>query len=635
MRDYVPKILIIDDIKENLITLEMNMRVLNVEIISAQSGKEALIQVKQHDFAVMIVDIQMPEMNGFQTAERIRQGRRNRHTPIIFLTAVFHDQNSIYQGYRSGAVDYISKPFNREILLSKVRVFLDIDRIKGELSESKQQFRSIIQDQTDLICRTDKDLNISFANRAFLIAFAKTFESLKDKSMLNWVDKNDLQRINSAINVLTPTNALVKINHQINASKSRHINVSSIIRALFDSDFELVGYQIVMRDITAEVKSKEHLVEAQNKADLAAKSRSQFVANMSHEIRTPMNSIIGLLNVIFESELDSEQQETLEVIRHSANNLLNLLNDIIDLSKIDANQIKFISDWFKLNEQLDKTIKLLEIKAKENNNTLKLEIDDQIPKEIKGDHFRLGQVLINLLNNALKFTHDGAVKLKINKEAEDKNKVKIKFTVSDTGIGVSEKDLENIFKVYEQGDPEITREFGGSGLGLAISNSLCEKMGGRINVNSKIGEGTNFWFTLPFEIKAPEQKPPGDKKIHILVVEDNLLNQRVVGTTLQRNGFTFEVAQNGEIAYNKFVSGNFNLIIMDIQMPVMDGYESTNLIRIYEQEHPERKRTNIVALTANATTEDKNKCREVGMDDYMTKPFRFKALTEIINRMAE
>jgi len=634
MREYFPKILIIDDIKENLTTLEMNMRILNVEIISVQSGKEALIQVKQHDFAVMIVDIQMPEMNGFQTTERIRQGRRNRHTPIIFLTAVFHDQNSIYQGYRSGAVDYISKPFNREILLSKVRVFLDIDRIKGELSESKQQFQSIIQDQTDLICRTDKDLNISFANRAFLVAFAKTFESLKDKNMLNWVDENDLQRIRSAINVLTP-NALVKINHQINASKSRQINVSSIIRALFDSDFELVGYQIVMRDITAEVKSKEYLVEAQNKADLAAKSRSQFLANMSHEIRTPMNSIIGLLDLIFESELDSEQQETLEIIRHSANNLLNLLNDIIDLSKIDANQIKFISEWFKLNGQLDKTIKLLEIKANENNNILKLELDDQIPKEIKGDHFRLGQVLINLLNNALKFTQDGVVELKVKKEAEEKNKVKINFTVSDTGKGISEKDLENIFKIYEQGDPEITRKYGGSGLGLAISNSLCEKMGGKINVNSKIGEGTNFWFTLPFEIKTPEQKPPEDKNIHILVVEDNLLNQRVVGTTLQRNGFTFEVAQNGEVAYEKFVSGNFNLIIMDIQMPVMDGYESTKLIRAYEQDHPERKKTKIVALTANATNEDKNKCHEVGMDDYMTKPFRFKELTEIINRMAE
>jgi len=380
MREYIPKILIIDDIKENLITLEMNMRTLNVEIISAQSGKEALIQVKQHDFAVMIIDIQMPDMNGFQTAERIRQGRRNRHTPIIFLTAVFHDQNSVYQGYRSGAVDYISKPFNREILLSKVRVFLDLDRIKSELSESKQQLQSIIQDQTDLICRTDKNLKISFANRAFLVAFAKTFESLKDQSILNWVDANDLQKVNSAINVLTPTNALVKINHQINASRSRQINVSSIIRALFDSDFELVGYQIVMRDVTVEVKSKEHLIEAQKKADLAAQSRSQFVANMSHEIRTPMNSIIGLLDVVFESELDSEQKETLEVVKHSADNLLNLLNDIIDLSKIDANQITFVSDWFVLKEQLDKTIRLLEIKAKENNNTLKLNLDDDIPK---------------------------------------------------------------------------------------------------------------------------------------------------------------------------------------------------------------------------------------------------------------
>ncbi len=635
MREYNPKILIIDDIKENLVTLQMNMRALNVEIISAQSGKEALIQIKQHDFAVMIIDIQMPEMNGFQTAERIRQGRRNRHTPIIFLTAVFHDQNSIYQGYRSGAVDYITKPFNREILLSKVRVFLDIDRIKSELTESRQQFQSIVQDQTDLICRTDKDLKIVFANRAFLVAFAKTFESLKGDNVLDWADEDDKVKLKNAIKMLSPTNALVKINHKINVSRSRHILVSSIIRALFDSDFELMGYQMVMRDITTEVKSQESLNEAIKEVDVANKSRLQFVANMSHEIRTPMNSILGLLDVLSDTQLDSDQRETLDVVQHSAKNLLTLLNDIVDFSKIDSNQITFVSDWFALEEALNKTVKLLQAKAKENNNILKLELDQDVPKMVKGDHTRLGQILINLLNNALKFTSDGTVELRVQKETPIHMMVNIKFTVSDTGMGISESIIQNIFNVYDQGDPEITRQFGGSGLGLAISKSLCEKMGGEISVKSKIGEGTEFTFTLPMETKAKEEMSPDNRKINVLVVEDNLLNQRVVGTTLQRNGYKFDVAENGKVAFEKYKAGHFNLIIMDIQMPVMDGYESTELIRKFEKEHPERKRTNIIALTANATIEDRKKCEEVGMDDYMTKPFRFKELTEIINKMAD
>jgi PAS domain S-box-containing protein len=633
MREFIPKILIIDDISENLITLQMNLRSLNVEIISAQSGKEALIQVKQHDFAVMIIDIQMPEINGFQTAERIRQGRRNRHTPIIFLTAVFHDQNSIYQGYRSGAVDYITKPFNREILLSKVKVFLDLDRIKTELSDSKQQFQSIVQDQTDLICRTEKDLKISFANRALLVAFAKTFESLKGKSILNWVEDEDLQKVTNAIKVLTPTNAVVKINHKLSFSRTRQIDVSTIIRALFDTDFELTGFQMVMRDITSEVTSKKNLATAREEILQASKSRTQFVANMSHEIRTPMNSIVGLLDVLADSNLDEDQRETLGIIKHSAGNLLSLLNDIIDLSKIDSNQIDLVSNWFNPVEMLNKTIRLLEVKAQENNNKLILELDDDLPEKVKGDQLRIEQILINLLNNALKFTSDGTVKLNVKKVSEDAQKTKVRFMVSDTGMGMDEDVQKSIFNIYDQGKDDVARKFGGSGLGLAISQSLCNKMGGKIELDSKPGEGTSFWFTLTMEAKVKE-KEPNNKGIHILVVEDNLLNQRVVGTTLKRNGFTYDVAENGKVAVEKFKSGKFNLVIMDIQMPVMDGYEATQLIRGFEKENPGRKKTSIIALTANATKEDQEKCLEVGMDDYMTKPFRFKELTTIIEKLA-
>lgn len=633
MRDYIPKILIIDDIKENLVTLEMNMRSLNVEIISAQSGKEALIQIKQHDFAVMIVDIQMPEMNGFQTAERIRQGRRNRHTPIIFLTAVFHDQNSIYQGYRSGAVDYITKPFNREILLSKVKVFIDLDRIKSDLSASKKQFQSIVQDQTDLICRTDNNLSIQFANRALLVALAKTFESINGKDFLNWVSATDQARLKSAIHTLTPTNAVVKIHHTLNASKTRQVNVSTIFRAIFDNDYELMGYQMVMRDMTVEIKSQEDLLDARKKAEDALKMRSQFIANISHEIRTPMNSIVGMIDILFDSDLDEDQHENIEVIKFSTDKLLNLLNDIIDFSKIESNQINLVQDWFILAELAQKTIKLLELEAKKKNNKLKFFLDPAIPKEIKGDHLRLGQILINLLNNALKFTKNGNVELRVEMKSLAKGKVTLRFTVLDNGVGIPGNDLKNIFEVFDQGDPEITRKYGGSGLGLAISKSLCEKMGGTLKVSSKVGEGTNFNFSLSFDIKEVAVKEPKNNNFHILVVEDNILNQRVVGTTLQRNGYTFDVADNGQAAVDKFTNNTFDLIIMDIQMPVMDGYEATQKIRLHESEMPDRKRTKIIALTANATKEDHERCLEVGMDDYMTKPFRFKELSSIIAKL--
>lgn len=632
MGEYVPKILIIDDISDNLVTLRLNLRSLNVDVIAAQSGKEALIQVKQTDFAVMIIDIQMPDMNGFQTAERIRQGRRNRHTPIIFLTAIYQDQNSVYKGYRSGAVDYITKPFNREILLSKVRVFLELDRIKNELSDSKQQFQSIVQDQTDLICHTDKDLKINFVNHSLLVAFSKTFEILKGQRIITWVDDDDKQNVLDALKALTPIKAVVKLNHRLNLSLTQQIMVSSIIRALFDSDFKLTGYQMVMRDITTEEKSKESLAEAKEQVNVVSKSRSQFVANMSHEIRTPMNSIIGLLDMLTETRLSDEQREILDVVQHAAKNLLTLLNDIIDLSKLDANQIRFVSSWFSLESLIKKTLKLQQVKAKENDNVLKADLDPQLPDQIKGDQMRIEQVLINLLSNALKFTSNGTVELKLTKESEDKNKVNIKFLVSDTGLGIKDGMLANIFSVYDQGNPEIARKFGGSGLGLAISQSLCTGMGGKIEVESTYGKGSKFWFTLPFEYKSVNHQPAGEN-IHILVVEDNLLNQKVLGTMLQRNGFTFDIAENGKIALEKFKSGNFKLIIMDVQMPEMDGYEATRLIREYEQEIHGEKKTSIIALTANATKEDQRKCLEAGMDNFMTKPFRLEELNKIIEKL--
>jgi PAS domain S-box-containing protein len=634
MRDYTPKILLIDDRKENLTTLEINLRILKADIISVQSGAEALVQVKQHNFALMIIDIQMPGMNGFEVVEKIRSGRRNRHTPIIFLTAVYHDQNSVYQGYQSGAVDYITKPFNREILLSKTRVFLDLDRVKQELSDSRQMFQSIVQDQTDLICRTNRDLDIVFANRALLVSFAQTFERLNGKHFVDWIDADDLQNFRDAINILTPTNALVKLNHQLNLSTSRQIIVTSIIRALFDTNFELMGYQLVMRDMTNEVNSSRHLAEARQQVRDASLARSQFVANMSHEIRTPMNSIIGLLEVLTENPLTDEQAEILDIVQHSAANLMNLLNDIIDLSKIDSGNVHFQSEWFKLEDEMNRTIKLLEHKAHKNTNELRLVFDHGIPDKIKGDPLRIGQILINLINNAIKFTNDGKIELRLDLVFKDHDRAKIKFTITDTGMGIEEEALRNIFRIYDQGNPEISRQFGGSGLGLAISNALCKKMGSEIHVKSTPDVGTTFWFELNFDL-TDNLGRKNRSNIRILIAEDNALNQKVVGTTLRRNGFAFELAENGKEALDKFKKDNFNVVLMDIQMPVMDGYEATQEIRAFEKANPSRKKSRIIALTANATNDDRKKCNEIGMDDYMTKPFRFNDLKDIIYKISE
>jgi PAS domain S-box-containing protein len=632
MKNYTPRILIVDDIKENLITLEMNMRSLEAIIMATKRGSEALELVKKHDFALMIIDVQMPEMSGFDLAELIRNGRRNRLTPIIFLTAVYYDQNSIFQGYRSGAVDYITKPFNREILLSKARIFLELDQKNHELRESKQQFQNIVHDQTDLICRTDRNFNINFANRALLIAFTQPFESLKQKSIFKWFADNDIQRFETTIKTLSPTNAVFKINHNLHVTPTRTLNVSTVVRAIYDLDYELTGYQLVMRDITGETKSREDLAAAKKTSEQASQSRSQFLANMSHEIRTPMNSIIGMLDLMFDTNLDEDQIENLEVMKFSANKLLALLNDIIDFSKIDANRIEFQKEWFNLIELLTKTTRLLEPNARENGNEIKLIIDNNLPKQIKGDELRLGQILINLLNNANKFTSHGIIELKADLTERKQNCAKLRFTVSDTGIGMSEDVQKKIFNIYEQGDREIFQEYGGSGLGLSISKALCEKMGGTINVFSALKKGTSFFVDLNFEIKKTDQKMKNVNP-EVLLVEDNKINRLIIENMLRREGFKYDIAENGQIAVDKFRQKPYGVIIMDLQMPVMDGFSAAMAIRELEKELNLNTKTKIIAHSANNTQEDQQKCEKIGMDVFLEKSGNTKLLLNYISKL--
>jgi PAS domain S-box-containing protein len=620
--EYTPKLLLVDDIEENLISLEGNLRNLNIEFFSVQSGKDAIALVKQHDFALIILDVQMPEMNGYETAEAIRLGKRNKHTPIIFLTAVYYDQVSVYKGYQTGAVDYITKPFNREILVSKVKIFLELDQAKQELLQAKKEFQSIVQDQTDLIVRTDKENKITFANRALLIAATKTFENILGHHFIEWISDKDRQQIKLATEVLSPANAIVKIHHTLKVSATRQLWVSTVIRALYNSDNELTGFQYVMRDISKEVLTREELIIAKQKAEEATKSKSQFLANMSHEIRTPMNSILGMIDVLMETDLDEDQREDVDVIKYSATKLLEILNDILDISKIEANQVHIENIWFDLTEELNKTIKLLDIKAKEKGNILSLKIMPGVPKKIKGDPLRVGQIIINLLNNAVKFTENGSVQLLVEKISSKDDKAALKFTITDTGMGMPEAVCRSLFNFYQQGDPSIAREYGGSGLGLAISKSLCELMGGTIEVKSEVEKGSSFWFTLTFEVEIIATT----KKLHILVVEDNPLNQKVVGATLQKNNFTFDIAANGKIAVEKYIESPYRLILMDIQMPVMDGYDATRLIREFENNSPDHIKSHIIALTANATKEDRERCENVGMNGYLTKPFKFSDL---------
>jgi signal transduction histidine kinase/ActR/RegA family two-component response regulator len=433
-----------------------------------------------------------------------------------------------------------------------------------------------------------------------------------------------------------------------------------------------------LRDLTSNTVDKHNydlllkeLEKAKVEAFDAVRTKTIFLANMSHEIRTPMNSIIGIYNILDQTRLSPEQRELLEVINISSHNLLAIINDILDFSRIKAGQLKVEYKPFILNEEIHLVIKMLSLKAKGKGLDLSSRIESAVPECLVGDAVRLNQILVNLTNNALKYTLEGSVIVSVEKVETNKhatgyhpelipeslkhlktlppNKVLIKFEVKDTGVGISEEEQVNLFQEYCQVENPLIKQYEGTGLGLSISKNLIEMMNGRIGVISEIEKGSTFWFTILFEIgdindlrnkiKKDHKKVKKSRPLDILLVEDNILNQKFAATTLERVGHRVEIAENGKVAFDKYRENHYDLIIMDIAMPIMDGLEATQAIRKYEKELDEknpseaRPAVRIIAVTAYVIMTDREKCLKSGMDEYLAKPYRPKELTEIIDQL--
>lgn len=526
-----PQLLIVDDKVENLISLETLLEGFDVEFVRALSGNEAIAKVLNHDFALAIIDIQMPGMDGYETVTLIRQTAKGKFLPVIFVSAIFKEDFHVVRGIETGAVDFISKPIDGRILRGKVKVFLDL-----------------------------------------------------------YLQKRELKRL--------------------------------------------------VRE--KEIISEQYRI-AKEKAEAATRAKSIFLANMSHEIRTPMNGIIGMADLLAQTPLTEEQKDYLATIIASGRNLLNIINDILDFSKIESNQVELENIAFNLPAAIDEVIKILTIRANENKVALNVILDNNVPRYIKGDPLRLKQIITNLVNNAIKFTYEGRVTVDVGVEKDGDQSVKLLFKVVDTGIGISPEGKDKLFKAFSQADTSTTRKYGGTGLGLAISKSLCEMMDGEIGVESEVGKGSTFWFTVVFEkvppSEIPEERPVEEvietqmKPLHILLAEDNLINQKVAVANLKKFGHMVDIAKNGLEAVEMVRKNYYDLILMDIQMPEMDGYEATTIIR--EEEAEKGTHTPIIAMTANSFEADRERCLAIGMDDYISKPFRINDLVSILKKISQ
>jgi two-component system, sensor histidine kinase len=528
--DTVPvNILIVDDRPENIISLEALLTSDRVNLISTTSPNEALKLCWENEISIALVDVQMPEMDGFELVEILKSNPKTKDIMVVFVTAISKETKYVIKGLDSGAIDYLYKPLDPYVTTAKLDSLLTIVRAQREI----------------------KQKNI------------------------------ELER------------------------------------------------------------SQKLLIVAKEQAELEKSIKENFLANMSHEIRTPIGGIIGLTHLLKNTILTTEQEDMVNLVDVSSQSLLGVINDILDISKIEAGKFKIVRAETNIYEIGKSVTALMKFRANEKGIGLNLNIDPDVPKIIIADGLRLNQILMNLLSNAIKFTETGCVELNIRMLDKKPETVDLDFSVSDTGIGIAAESLHKVFNSFEQAEDQTAQKFGGTGLGLSIVKKMVELKGGILSLTSELNKGSIFSFTNTYKYNSEKtmntaqlnKEVPMLNTIKVLVAEDNSINQFMITKILKNWGIVVEVVDNGVKALESLKNKNYDLILMDMHMPVMDGLEATRKIRA-EFNEP-KKSIPIISLSASVMEDEQQAALAAGVNDVVSKPFEPLVLREKIMTLVQ
>ena len=499
------------------------------------------------------------------------------------------------------------------------------------LTENENKFRTLFQNSYDTIMLS-KNTIVLDVNDAFERVFAISREEIIGKSVLSLVHPTDVAKVQKNVSEES------ELPYEVECLKK---DGSPLTILATGKTLVLGGEKIRMstfRDITAQKLLERALRDSETKALEVARAKSEFLANMSHEIRTPLNGVMGMVNLLGESTLDKDQRQYLEMIRTSADALLTIVNDILDFSKIEAKKLNLEKIDFELKPAVEDIRQILSFAATHKGLVFECQYDQNLTKYITGDPTRLRQIILNLASNAIKFTDKGSVIIGVKEVLRNSEKVKLKFTVTETGIGIPSSAVKNLFQSFSQVDASTTRKYGGTGLGLSICRQLVEMMGGEIGVNSTEKVGSEFWFTITAPIVSflkddrsvkIDFKNATQKKWRILIAEDNTVNQMIVKSMLQKPGHIVTIVANGKEAVDALSIAPYDVVLMDCQMPEMDGFEATKQIRAANNNW---KQIPIIAMTANAMAGDRERCIAAGMNDYVSKPMRVEDLLTALQK---